>query len=62
MAALREVAAIDRKFDDGKPGLGKLEVYGITPCTNAASSADYSADYLLSSSTTSCGLLVRMTK
>ena len=59
MVALRPEEAwnIDTKLDDGKPATGM--VYGVqrASCSNAASSSDYDADYLLSSTSIGCALV-----
>lgn len=52
-----EMWNIDTKVDDGKPGTGKLVVYsagGLNVCTNTASSATLTADYLLTSTALGC--------
>lgn len=49
---------IDTKMDDGKPGQGKVMTQWPT-CTDAASSAVTSADYVLTSTTQSCMLIFR---
>src|SRR5665213_4613283 len=43
----KDAWSIDKKFDDGKPGLGNVLVYGWAACTNAATNADLTATYTL---------------
>lgn len=58
---------IDTKMDDGKPYSGKLSAtwsaadsQTATACTNAASSADFTATYNLSGTNKDCGLQFRL--
>lgn len=55
-----EMWNIDTKLDDGKPGLGNVLVFavaGLGNCTTAVSSADLTANYLLTSSSMSCAAI-----
>jgi len=52
----KDVWAIDKKYDDGKPGLGNVLVYNWAGCTNAASMNDFTATYTLTVTTASCAL------
>lgn len=47
---------IDTKMDDGKPGTGKLLAGERPTCTNATSATDYSAQYALNTSASTCKL------
>jgi prepilin-type N-terminal cleavage/methylation domain-containing protein len=49
-----EVWNIDTKIDDGKPGRGKLMVVYWDDCTDATSSAQTSANYLLTNDAVAC--------
>jgi prepilin-type N-terminal cleavage/methylation domain-containing protein len=51
---------IDNKLDDGKPATGKIVGNTIAACTNAASTTDYAAEYLFSSSTRNCRPIFRL--
>ena len=54
---------IDSKMDDGKPATGKIVVtmsgMSVSPCTDVASSATLTANYLLSSESKVCSLYFR---
>ena len=57
---------IDTKIDDGKPGIGKMLAFGndLSACTTAtgaaaAQSASLNADYLLTATGTTCGVIMR---
>lgn len=52
-----EVWNIDTKMDDGKPGIGKIWVFGRVNCTDSASATDYDSEYLLTNSTAGCGIV-----
>lgn len=52
-----EAYAIDRKADDGKPGLGGVRGLGWNECTLAANSAATNADYDLANTSTLCFLV-----
>lgn len=60
----QDIWNIDTKVDDGKPATGKILVYAetaLSDCTDAAGTtavqaASLSANYLLSATTTSCGM------
>lgn len=47
---------IDLKMDDGRPGRGKVVAVLWDNCTNAANATDYSADYLLTTTSVECAL------
>jgi len=47
---------IDKKYDDGKPGMGNVLVYNWPSCTNAANQSDLTATYTLTVTTISCNL------
>ena len=55
-----EVWSIDTKLDDGKPGKGFIFVWNIGECTDAGTGAgsetNTSASYLLTATTTNCGI------
>lgn len=57
-----EMWNIDTKMDDGRPLSGGLIIRDTTinTCSNASSSSDLAASYLLSSSTVSCAMLVKI--
>lgn len=57
-----EVWNIDTKLDDGKPATGKLVVFttpAIATCTDGASSATLTANYLLTGTGKTCGIYFR---
>lgn len=49
-----EIASIDGKIDDGKPGKGYVRVNRWDDCTTATSKTDINADYDLTVETISC--------
>ncbi len=51
--------SIDRKYDDGMPGTGKVET-NFTTCTMASANTTYSAAYNTRIGTPSCALLFRL--
>ena len=60
-----DVWNIDSKMDDGKPAIGKVAVVGgtgtegVSDCSTAAASATLTADYLLTGTSTDCGIVLR---
>lgn len=51
---------IDTKIDDGKPGRGKVILYGLTTCTDAADKDDLDGSYLLTYTGKDCGLMIKL--
>jgi len=47
---------IDTKFDDGRPGRGRIFSQNRDDCTDSANPTDYDSDYLLNVDTTICSL------
>lgn len=47
---------IDTKFDDGKPGKGKLMAIYWSTCADATADDDYDSDYALEDTTARCAL------
>lgn len=60
-----DVWNIDSKMDDGKPAIGKIVVTGntgtvlLSDCTTAVATTTLTADYLLTGSSTACGIVFR---
>ena len=52
-----EVWSIDKKLDDGQPGMGKVIAYPLACTTVANQSLASSAEYLLTSTTAQCGVI-----
>jgi prepilin-type N-terminal cleavage/methylation domain-containing protein len=50
---------IDKKIDDGRPGLGRVIARFWDTCTDATSNTDYDSDYLLNVTTTECAFMFR---
>ena len=53
-----EAASIDKKTDDGWPGMGKIVAYPVSTCTLAGSSADTTAAYRLTTKSNACVLML----
>ena len=53
----KDAWSIDKKIDDGKPGLGNVIAFSWPACTNAASNADVGTTYKLTDTNKDCGLL-----
>ena len=53
----KDAWSIDKKIDDGKPGLGNVILQNWPVCSNAASTNDLTAIYKLTTATASCGLI-----
>lgn len=53
----KQVATIDRKYDDGMPYTGKIAIMYYSACTNAADRYDTTASYTVSSSGVNCAIL-----
>lgn len=54
-----EAWSIDTKYDDGKPGKGKIMIRGWKKCTLAANNQDFDAEYNLQSNSVACALNFR---
>ena len=52
----KDAWSIDKKIDDGKPGMGNVILYQWATCTNAANKSDLTATYTLTVTSASCGL------
>jgi prepilin-type N-terminal cleavage/methylation domain-containing protein len=52
----KDAWTIDKKIDDGKPGMGNVIAYNWPACTNAASMSDMTATYTLTTKTAICAL------
>ncbi len=48
---------IDTKLDDGKPGLGKMIIFGWNSCSDANDFSDLDSDYDLTNSAVACTLV-----
>ena len=53
----KDAWTIDKKIDDGKPGLGNVILFNWPSCTNAANKSDLTATYTLTVTAASCSLI-----